>query len=121
MEHYYQNEYVTLYNDSCLAHVDERRVSDTVITDPPYNMDYKYGSYKDVLPIDEYYHRLSTVCFCPSVTILYPEMLFPLSWEMEEIPEKVVAWVYPSNTPKQWRGIAWWGITPDFSKAGQPY
>jgi DNA modification methylase len=36
-------------------------------------------------------------------------------------PEKVVSWVYNSNTGKQHRDIAFFGIKPDFRKVGQPY
>lgn len=36
-------------------------------------------------------------------------------------PEKVVAWVYNSNTRRQWRGVGWWGTKPDFRKDSQPY
>ena len=36
-------------------------------------------------------------------------------------PQKVVSWVYNSNTAKQHRDIGFWGIKPDFRKVTQPY
>jgi len=36
-------------------------------------------------------------------------------------PEKIVSWVYNSNTAKQHRDIAFFGVKPDFRKVGQPY
>lgn len=92
-----------------------------VVSDPPYNVGYHYDGYKDNLTTDEYQELIRTVCPLPCVLIHYAEDLCALSWTLEEIPEKMVAWVYPSNTARQWRGIAWWGCKPDFRKDGQPY
>ena len=36
-------------------------------------------------------------------------------------PEKVVSWVYNSNTAKQHRDIAFFGVKPDFRQVRQPY
>lgn len=40
---------------------------------------------------------------------------------MGEFPSRVVSWVYNSNTARQHRDIAFFGITPDFTKMKQPY
>lgn len=40
---------------------------------------------------------------------------------MNEVPEKVVSWVYNSNTPRQHRDIAYFKIKPDFKQMTQPY
>jgi DNA modification methylase len=94
----------------------------TVITDPPYNIGYRYNGYKDNCSEDEYFGLLSLACRTPSVVVHYIESLFKLSWVLEEIPRKVVSWVYPSNTARQWRGIAYFGTpNPDFSSMGQDY
>ncbi|CAB5212885.1 DNA methylase N-4/N-6 [uncultured Caudovirales phage] len=37
------------------------------------------------------------------------------------IPEKVCAWIYNANTPRQWRGVAWFDCKPDMSLDGQDY
>lgn len=56
-----------------------------------------------------------------SVVVLYPESLHKLSLAKQEAPERVVSWVYNSNTAKQHRDIAFYGITPDFKRVKQPY
>ena len=63
-------------------------------------------------------------CFfgtCPSVVIHYPESLYKLAFQIGKFPEKVISWVYNSNTAKQHRDIAFFGIKPDMSKVRQPY
>ena len=57
----------------------------------------------------------------PFVVVHYPEPLFKLAINIGKAPEKVVSWVYNSNTAKQHRDIAFFGITPDFRKVLQPY
>lgn len=57
----------------------------------------------------------------PFVIIHYPECLYKISFQVGRFPEKVVSWVYNSNTAKQHRDIAFFGITPDFNKVKQPY
>ena len=93
-----------------------------VVTDPPLNIGYHYKTYRDRLPESEYYQMLSDVtALCSSVVILYPEMLHNLTLEKQEPPERVVSWVYNSNTAKQHRDIAFYGIKPDFTRVKQPY
>ena len=93
-----------------------------IVTDPPFNIGYLYKNYKDNLKEDEYYSWLAEVFkFAPFVCIHYPESLYKLSWKVEQIPEKVVSWVYNSNTAKQHRDIAFFGIKPDFKMLKQPF
>ena len=40
---------------------------------------------------------------------------------MNKTPERVVSWVYNSNTAKQHRDIAFYDVKPDFKKVRQPY
>jgi DNA modification methylase len=92
-----------------------------VVTDPPYNVGYHYEGYQDNLSVEEYQGLIRAACPLPCVLIHYPEDLCAISRTLKEIPEKMVAWVYNSNTARQWRGVAWWGVKPDFTLAGQPY
>lgn len=93
-----------------------------VVTDPPFNIGYHYGRYKDKMPEDDYYEWIAEVTsLTPSVVILYPEALHKLSIVKGEAPERVVSWVYNSNTARQHRDIAFYGITPDFTRVKQPY
>ena len=74
------------------------------------------------MPEVEYFKGLCELTqYCPSVIVLYPEKLHALSIEKREAPTKVVSWVYNSNTAKQHRDIAFYGIVPNFRKVKQPY
>ena len=90
------------------------------ITDPPYNQDYKYNTYKDKLKEDEYIKFLKNINK-PCVIIHYPEETINLLPKIFGKCEQVVCWVYNSNTGKQSRLISWWGCKPDFKKCSQPY
>lgn len=93
-----------------------------VVTDPPYNVGYHYNEYSDNL--DEYDY-LSLLRFIigknPAVIIHYSESINKLSIALNRAPERCVSWVYNSNTPRQHREIAFYGIKPDFTKVSQPY
>jgi DNA modification methylase len=93
-----------------------------IVTDPPFNINYHYSQYKDNKEEDKYYEWLGELCsLCPSVVIHYPESLYKLAFQLGMFPEKVVSWVYNSNTAKQHRDIAFFNIKPDFNKVKQPY
>lgn len=49
---------IELFNESFL---DREYPKGITITDPPYNQNYKYSSYKDNLKIDEYKKLLSGI------------------------------------------------------------
>ena len=95
-----------------------------IVTDPPFNVGYHYATYKDKMEDEKYFELLKTV-FSHSdnrfVCIHYPETLYRLTIEIGVAPQKVVSWVYNSNTAKQHRDIAFWGVKPDFRKVTQPY
>jgi len=93
-----------------------------IITDPPFNVGYHYNTYKDNMDSEEYYEMLASVFqYAPFVVIHYPEEIYKIAFQVGEFPDKVVSWVYNSNTAKQHRDIAFFGIKPDFKQYGQPY
>lgn len=95
-----------------------------VVTDPPFNIGYHYNSYKDKMEEEKYYEMLSEVLLFnrnPFVVVHYPECLYKISFQTGVFPERVVSWVYNSNTAKQHRDIAFFGVKPDFNKVKQPY
>lgn len=120
-----------VFNGSCLDVMMSEQFAKTVsgrkvciVTDPPFNVGYHYKSYKDNMSDSEYYEFLSQICTMhgsPYVVIHYPEALYRLSHQTGVIPERVVSWVYNSNTAKQHRDIAFFGVKPDFNKVKQPY
>jgi hypothetical protein len=92
-----------------------------VVTDPPFNIGCHYKSYKDKMREDEYYKWLAEVVGDCCAVVHYPESMYRLAIEKAKAPDRVVSWVYNSNTPRQHRDIAFWGVKPDFSKVIQPY
>lgn len=120
MKPYYEESGIQIWHGDC------REILPTlpaalIVTDPPYNIGYHYAGYVDKLATNDYQQMLVEACLSPCVVIHYAEDLCALSWTLKQLPEKIVAWVYPSNTARQWRGIAWFGCKPDFTKEGQPY
>lgn len=119
---------IKLYNDdfrnvleSILENHKSRKV--IVVTDPPFNIGYRYNTYRDNLPEKEY-EKLMYDAFgggYASVIIHYPEMLYKIARIINRLPDKIVSWVYNSNTQKQHRDIAFFGVQPDFNKVRQPY
>ena len=113
-----------LFNGDCqevmtdIGHIEKA----VIVSDPPFNQNYHYSTYKDNKPEDEYYEWLSDIFSpYPSVIIHYPESLYKLAFQMGKFPERVVSWVYNSNTAKQHRDIAFFDVKPDFNKVRQPY
>jgi DNA modification methylase len=93
-----------------------------VVTDPPFNIGYHYNSYDDDMDSEDYYEMLGAIFqYSPFVVIHYPEEIYKMAFQIGEFPDKIVSWVYNSNTAKQHRDIAFFGIKPDFKKYGQPY
>ena len=118
---------IDLYNYDCIKVLESNELKGKkvcIVTDPPFNIKYKYNSYKDNLPENEYWSFLKKVLTLngfPFVVIHYPEYLYRLACNLGVYPEKVVSWVYNANTKKQHRDIAFFGVKPDFSKVKQPY
>lgn len=116
-----------LYNCNCLDLIESGKLNNKkicIVTDPPFNINYKYNKYKDNMNNDEYYEMLESVLTTngfPFVVVHYPEELYKLSFKVGIFPEKIVSWVYNANTKKQHRDIAFFKIKPDFSKVKQPY
>lgn len=93
-----------------------------IVTDPPFNINYKYSKYCDNMDETEYYEMLLYVINdLPSIIVHYPEQLYKLSFQIGKFPEKVISWVYNSNTAKQHRDIAFFGIKPNMNQVRQPY
>jgi len=119
---------IKLYNNNCLDVL--KNIQDKekyiIVTDPPFNINYHYSSYKDKMKEDEYFEFLKEVFNgFDFVCIHYPEALHKLSIKMQKAPIRVVSWVYNSNTPRQHRDIAFYenggGIKIDFKQVIQPY
>ena len=115
---------VLLYNDNCLDFLSKNNIPNNsiIVTDPPFNIGYHYNEYKDKMEADSYYEMLSSLLdIAPCVFIHYPEALYELSARSGVSPTRVVSWVYNSNTAKQHRDIAFYGVKPNFNQVRQPY
>lgn len=109
-----------LYSQTFLDIVKDKQV--VIVTDPPFNVGYHYGLYKDNKDEDAYYEWLDEIISGYNAVIIhYPEQLYKLSFQIGRFPEKIVSWIYNSNTAKQHRDIAYFGIKPDFNLVRQPY
>lgn len=92
------------------------------VSDPPFNIGYHYDTYEDDMTEDDYYTFLLEVFGTnKQVIVHYPEALYRHSYNIGIFPDRVVSWVYNSNTAKQHRDIAFFGVRPDFRKVGQDY
>lgn len=91
------------------------------ITDPPYNIGFKYKNYKDSISEKDYILFLSKIPK-PCVIINYPEetMKYVIP-AMEEAPTKVLMWCYNSHLPRAVRCLSFFGIVPNLSKIKIPY
>ena len=118
---------IKLYNDNSLdifyKVINENYDKNIIIvTDPPFNINYKYNTYTDKMNETDYYSMLDFFLRdFPSVVIHYPEQLYKIAFQIVKFPEKVVSWVYNSNTAKQHRDIVFFDVKPDFNKVKQPY
>lgn len=115
---------VLLYNDNCIDFLSKNNIpqNSIIVTDPPFNIGYHYNEYRDRMEADSYYEMLSSLLdIAPCVFIHYPEALYELSARSGVSPTRVVSWVYNSNTAKQHRDIAFYGVKPNFNQVRQPY
>lgn len=115
---------ILLFNGDYRDYIDYAKKIENVIvvTDPPFNINYHYGKYKDNMKDTDYYSMLSEIVKnFPSVIIHYPESLHRITYESGIVPTRVVSWVYNSNTAKQHRDIAFYNVNPIFTNAKQEY
>ena len=90
-----------------------------IITDPPYNVGWKYDTYKDKVGEDDYLKLFSYFKGFRFVVIHYIEDIIKYVVPSMGVPTKVVQWVYNSNMGKQHRSIAFFNCKPDFNKEKQ--
>ena len=116
---------IELYNGDCVEVLQNiNKTNAIIVTDPPFNVGYKYATYNDRMETGKYYDCLASVLTATDnrfVCIHYPENIYELAIRIGKSPQKVVSWVYNSNTAKQHRDIAFFGVKPDFRKVTQPY
>lgn len=112
-----------IINGDCrelLPDILRRAKNPIIVTDPPFDVGYHYDEYADKMDEGEYYEMLARLFHdCPFCVIHYPEAIYRLAFQMGLFPTRVVAWVYNSNTPRQHRDAAYFGIEPNFDGLGE--
>ena len=94
----------------------------TIITDPPYNIDYEYNEYNDNLTDEEYIELLSNFKGLKLAIIHYPEETMKYFVPALGVPDEVNVWAYNSNLPgRQSRLVNYYNLQPDYRKVLQPY
>jgi hypothetical protein len=123
MEFHHNN--ISLYNGDNLEILKQLNLDYNkciFVSDHPFNIGYHYDTYKDNMKEEDYYNWLFSIFGNnKQVIIHYPESLYKHAFNIKMFPEKIVTWIYNSNTAKQHRDIAFFGVKPDFRKVGQPY
>jgi len=117
----FQDDTLTLFNNDFRAIIDDLDF-DYIITDPPYNIKYKYPDYDDYLDENEYINMFSFFQARKSVIIHYPEAIVNYICEGIGKVSKIISWCYNNNgSAKAHRSIAFFNCNPDFNKVKQPY
>lgn len=94
----------------------------TVITDPPYNINFNYNQYKDNLSDIEYIKLISNFRNMKLAIIHYPEETMKYFVNALGVPDEVNVWCYNSNLPnRHHRLINYYNLKPDYKKVLQPY
>lgn len=91
------------------------------ITDPPYNIGYKYLEFNDKVSERQYADMFLLFTGKRCVFIHYPEEMIKYIIPAMGMPTEIVSWVYNSNLNRQHRMIAWFNCEPNFNKVKQPY
>lgn len=103
------------FDNNLMPHID------LIATDPPYNINFKYNSYKDSMTDEEYIEMLNYFEEYPTAIIQYPEETMQYIVPAMGVPDEVCAWCYNSNLPRQFRLINFYNTKVDFNKVKQPY
>jgi len=117
----FQDETLTLFNNDFRDIINDLEF-DYIITDPPYNIKYKYPDYDDCLDENEYINMFSFFQAIPTIIIHYPEAIVNYICEGIGRVSKIISWCYSNNgSSKAHRSIAFFNCNPNFNKVKQPY
>lgn len=89
-----------------------------VVTDPPYGIGFRYGHHDD--DPNEYAALMDPLRGRRLALLQYPEEMMRLVVPALGAPNECLAWVYPSNLPRQFRLWGLWGMKAHFSEVKQP-
>lgn len=113
-----------IYEDHCTGFLSdiapEQRARLLIVSDPPYNIGFKYANYTDNMTAP-FYREMIRGLGRRSVLIHYAEETMRYFVPALGIPDKSIAWCYNSNLPRQFRLVNFFGVVPDMSRVRQPY
>ena len=113
---------IELYNEDFRNKLSSIGEDFTIVTDPPYNINFKYDSYEDNLPDEEYIELIAELKNYKLAIIHYPEETMKYFVPALGVPDEVNVWAYNSNLPgRQSRLINYYNTKPDYNKVLQPY
>lgn len=93
-----------------------------VITDPPYNINFKYNEYNDNMSYQKYVDLIGYLKNYQLAIIHYPEETMKYFVPALGVPDEVNVWCYNSNLPgRQSRLINYYGLRPNYNNVKQPY
>ena len=111
-----------LYNEDFRNHLYNLDGDFTIVTDPPYNINFNYNEYEDNLSDGDYINLISELKGNKLAIIHYPEETMKYFVPALGVPDEVNVWAYNSNLPgRQSRLINYYNLTPDYNKVLQPY
>ena len=111
-----------IYNEDFRSRLSDINKDFTIITDPPYNIGFKYNSYADNLSDEEYIELITNFKNHKLAIIHYPEETMKYFVPALGVPDEVNVWAYNSNLPgRQSRLINYYNTKPDYNKVLQPY
>lgn len=120
MEKVFEDDIGVVYNNDFEDIINDLEF-DYIITDPPYNINFKYLDYNDKMSDEKYIGMLSYLNEYKTIMIHYAEAFCGIVGEAMGRPQRCVSWCYSSNLLRQSRMIAWYGCSPNFNLVKQPY
>jgi DNA modification methylase len=118
-----------LHNDK-FQNIINREGIDLILTDPPYNIGFKYPNYDDNLSDQDYIDMIKLFKGFKSAIIQYPEETMRYVVPALGVPDKVITWCYNANYNIKMAGkryyhfhrlISIYNTYPDFTRVKQPY
>lgn len=96
---------------------------DVVISDPPYNIGFRYGAYSDTMADAAFIEMLCGLReVAPVIALLmYPEETARYITPALGVPDAVMAWCYSGNIPRRFRLASIFGRKPAYDRIKQPY
>tara|TARA_Y100000401_G_C8321711_1_gene225674 strand:+ start:284 stop:958 length:675 start_codon:yes stop_codon:yes gene_type:complete len=121
MNKVFENEICVVYNNDYREIIDKLNF-DYIITDPPYNINYKYNNYKDNLEDKQYIELLKPLADKKIVFIHHIKALIKYLCIPNNIsPSDNFVWCYNSNLPRQHRDIVLFNVKANKKKVGMDY